>query len=84
MNPTTLRRAALLAGLAAALAARAAACPVCYGAPDSPATQGMTAAIITLLGVTGGVLAAFGTMFLRLRSRVRMIAGGGKETDVHG
>ena len=32
------------------------ACATCYGAPDAQATMGMNWAIITLLGVTGGVL----------------------------
>ena len=32
------------------------ACSTCYGAPDAQATMGMNWAIITLLGVTGGVL----------------------------
>jgi len=82
MTPTTLRRGGILAGLIAASAAVAAACPVCYGAPDSPSAQGMTAAIVSLLGVTGGVLAAFTAMFLRLRARARQIAG--KETPLHG
>ena len=36
------------------------ACSVCYGAnADSPIAQGMNMAIITLLGVTGGVLSGF-------------------------
>ena len=36
------------------------ACSVCYGASaDSPIAQGMNMAIITLLGVTGGVLSGF-------------------------
>jgi hypothetical protein len=52
---------------------RAGACPVCYGAPDSSSTQGMTAAIFSLLGVTGGVLAAFAAMFFRIRRRTRLI-----------
>ncbi|HTO94474.1 MAG TPA: hypothetical protein VMM80_08860 [Bacteroidota bacterium] len=82
MTPSTIRRAGILAVLIAASAAAAAACPVCYGAPDSPSSQGMTAAIVSLLGVTGGVLAGFGTMFLRLRSRARALAG--KETPRHG
>jgi len=82
MSVTTLRRAPVIAVLAALAAAHAAACPVCYGAPDSPSAQGMTAAIISLLGVTGGVLAAFGTMFLRLRARARALAG--KETAANG
>ena len=32
------------------------ACATCYGAPDAQATMGMNWAIITLLGVTGGVM----------------------------
>ena len=32
------------------------ACSTCYGDPDSPASEGINYAIITLLCVTGGVL----------------------------
>ena len=32
------------------------ACATCFGDPNAPAAQGMNWAIITLLGVTGGVL----------------------------
>jgi hypothetical protein len=32
------------------------ACATCFGDPSAPAAQGMNWAIITLLGVTGGVL----------------------------
>lgn len=32
------------------------ACATCFGDPTAPATEGMNWAIITLLGVTGGVL----------------------------
>jgi hypothetical protein len=71
MNRHPLRIFLLLAALWAFAVLRAGACPVCYGAPDSPSTQGMTAAIFSLLGVTGGVLAAFATMFLRIRRRTR-------------
>jgi len=69
----SLRIFGLLALLGSAAVLRAGACPVCYGAPDSSSTQGMTAAIFSLLGVTGGVLAAFATMFLRIRRRTRAI-----------
>ena len=34
------------------------ACATCFGDPSAPAAQGMNWAIITLLGVTGGVLSA--------------------------
>jgi heme/copper-type cytochrome/quinol oxidase subunit 2 len=49
----------------------AGACPVCYGASDSPTRGAMNMAIISLLGVTGGVLAAFAAMFLRMRRRAQ-------------
>jgi hypothetical protein len=71
MNQRHVRIVVLLAVLGSAAAIRAGACPVCYGAPDSASTQGMTAAIFSLLGVTGGVLAAFAAMFLRIRRRTR-------------
>jgi len=32
------------------------ACTACFGDPESSQTQGMNAAIFTMLGVTGGVL----------------------------
>tara|TARA_B100001996_G_C18625807_1_gene579708 strand:- start:1050 stop:1286 length:237 start_codon:yes stop_codon:yes gene_type:complete len=32
------------------------ACSTCYGNPDAPASEGINYAIITLLGITGGVL----------------------------
>ena len=73
MKHTPVRIAVLLAVVGSLAVLRAGACPVCYGAPDSASTQGMTAAIFSLLGVTGGVLAAFGAMFLRIRRRTRAI-----------
>ena len=47
----------------------ASACPSCYGASDAPMTQGMNMAILSLLGITGGVLVAFGSFFVYLRRR---------------
>ena len=73
MNHRPVRILVTLAALGSLAALRAGACPVCYGAPDSASTQGMTAAIFSLLGVTGGVLAAFATMFLRIRRRTRAL-----------
>jgi hypothetical protein len=35
-----------------------AACPVCYGASDSPLTAGMNAAILVMLGIVGFVLSS--------------------------
>ncbi len=49
------------------------ACPVCYGAADSPMTDGMNVAILSLLGITGGVLAGFIAFFVYLRKRAKML-----------
>lgn len=47
----------------------AAACPSCYGDPESPMTQGMNMAIMSLLGITGGVLIAIVSFFVYVRRR---------------
>jgi len=47
----------------------AAACPSCYGDPDSSMTSGMNAAILILLGITGTVLAGVTIFFVYLRKR---------------
>ncbi len=65
-------------------------CAVCYGAPDSPMTQGMNTAIFTLLGVTGVVLGSFVTFMVYLARRARLfhdqsldseLAQGNKRTE---
>ena len=48
------------------------ACGSCYGAADSPATHGMNFAILSMIGITGGVLAAMTSFFLYLRKRARL------------
>jgi hypothetical protein len=73
MNRDLIRIAVFLAAFTVLALSSAGACPVCYGAADSGSTQGMTAAIFSLLGVTGAVLGAFAAMFLRIRSRTRLI-----------
>lgn len=44
-------------------------CPTCYGAEDSQMTQAMNMAIMSLLGITGGVLVAVVAFFVYLRRR---------------
>ena len=46
----------LIASLVLLIPDSVSACATCYGTSDAPATAGMNWAIITLLGVTGGVL----------------------------
>jgi heme/copper-type cytochrome/quinol oxidase subunit 2 len=52
--------------------ASALACGSCYGAADAPATNGMNFAILSMLGITGSVLAALTSFFLYLRKRARL------------
>jgi hypothetical protein len=50
------------------------ACATCYGSADSPMTDGMNLAILTLLGVTGLVLGGFIVMMVMLARRARRYA----------
>lgn len=69
--------AAILAAVwAFAAPATALACPVCFGASDSPAAQGVNMAIFFLLGVTGFVLAGFAAFIIYLMRRARMFRQG--------
>jgi hypothetical protein len=47
------------------------ACPVCYGAPDSPMTKSSNNAIVFLLGVIGFVQVGFVAMFWSFWRRAR-------------
>ncbi len=44
----------------------ASACPVCFTAPDSPETKGMTLAILFLLGTIGMVVCGVASFFIYL------------------
>jgi hypothetical protein len=67
------RRARLLVVIVALLLAPAilSACPVCYGAPNSPMTKSSNNAIIFLLGVIGFVQVGFVAMFWSFWRRAR-------------
>ena len=70
-------RSILAAGLAAAwllMPRAAAACATCYGAADSPMTQGMNNGILTLIGVVGLVYVGIGKVFLDFRRRARKLS----------
>jgi hypothetical protein len=70
------------------------ACPVCYGAPNSPMTKSSNNAIIFLLGVIGFVQIGFVAMFWsfwrrakalrRLKESFRLINGGSALTRAGG
>ncbi len=69
---TTLKLIVLLAVVALLIQGSVLACGSCYGAADSSATNGMNFAILSMLGVTGSVLAAMTSFFLYLRKRARL------------
>jgi hypothetical protein len=56
----------------AALPSAVFACPVCFGASDSPMAWGTNAGIFFMLGVTGAVLAAFAAFFIYLMRRASL------------
>lgn len=47
------------------------ACATCFGDPSAPAMQGMNWAIITLLGVTGGVLGGVTHTIMTIRKKTK-------------
>ena len=66
---------AVLTASLLAFARPALACPVCFGAPDSPQVKGMQMGILALLAVTVVVLGAFAAFFLYLRRRQKLYGG---------
>ena len=51
------------------IAQPAMACPVCWGASDSPMAQGMNNGIFFLLGIIGSVQISFVALFVGFRRR---------------
>ncbi len=50
------------------------ACPVCFGQADSPMASAANLAILVMLVIVGGVLAAFASFFVYLMRRARLVA----------
>jgi hypothetical protein len=67
-----MMRRALFTLLAAAAPRAVLACPVCFGQSDSPMAAGMNLGVFAMIGVTGTVLAAFGSFFIYLMRRARL------------
>jgi hypothetical protein len=57
-----------------ALPPAVAACATCYGAADSPMTQGMNNAILTLIAIVGVVYVGIGKVLLDFRRRSRKLS----------
>ena len=72
-NTKRLSHAVATLCLTAALPSTLLACPVCFGAADSPMTQGMNMGILSLLGITGTMLAGIATLLLRFRKRLARV-----------
>lgn len=63
--------AATVAGVVLGAAQPAAACPVCWGASDSPMATGMNNGIFFLLGIIGMVQIGFVALFVSFRRRAK-------------
>jgi hypothetical protein len=72
----------LTAALVVLLPSKSIACPICFGGdPDSQLAQGMNWAVLTLLGITGGVLSGFIGFIFHLIKRSRQALGHEGATD---
>ncbi len=65
--------AILIAVAVLGTAGPAMACPVCWGASDSPMAQGVNNGIFLLLGVIGSVQIGFIALFVSFRRRGREV-----------
>ena len=68
------RNAQLIAALLLLLTPQVlSACPVCYGAPDSPMTKGSDNAVLFMLGIIGFVQVGFVGLFVTFWRRARAL-----------
>jgi hypothetical protein len=52
------------------------ACPVCFGQNDSPLALGINYGIVAMLGFVVSLWVAFGSFFIYLRRRARLVEAG--------
>lgn len=64
-------RILLVAVLWIASGAAALACPICFQVEEGPVTDGIRAAVLVLVSVTGTVLAGFAAFIVRFVRRTR-------------
>ncbi|HWH71237.1 MAG TPA: hypothetical protein VNT26_17760 [Candidatus Sulfotelmatobacter sp.] len=64
----------LVIGLAVLHPGTAAACAVCYGEPDSPASRGLTWAIVALGSIVLAVLAGVVAFFVQANRKAALLA----------
>lgn len=77
----TLIRSALVTFVLVAAPRVAFACPVCFGENDSPLALGINYGILAMLGIIGGLWIAFGSFFIYLRRRARLVESGALPLD---
>jgi hypothetical protein len=75
MMRQVLRTMMVAAGVVLAVPQTGWACQVCFGDPNSAMSIGASWGILVMIGITGGVLAAFASFFLYLLKRSRMAIG---------
>ena len=69
-----LRRLVMTAGIVLYGSSTALACPVCFGADETPMIEGAKIGVLVLLAITLAVQGGFVAFFLYLRKRARRIA----------
>jgi hypothetical protein len=79
MNPTSIglgmiRVVTMAAAIVIGGSSSVFACPVCFGALETPMIDGTKLGILVLLGITLAVQGAFVGFFLYLRQRAKRIA----------
>ena len=57
------------------------ACPVCFGASDSPMAQATNTGIIVMLVVVAAVLVGFASFFIHLIRRANAVSTAERSTD---
>jgi hypothetical protein len=59
------------------------ACPVCFGASDSPLAAAINMGVIMMLGVVAVMLGSFGAFFVYLNRRAKLIADDAIDTGTY-
>jgi hypothetical protein len=75
-RPLSTTLAGVLAAVMILVPRAAFACPVCFGANDSPLALGINYGILVMLGIIGALWVAFGSFFMYLRRRARLAETG--------
>ncbi len=71
LHTATVKRFIATMACTLAIAGVASACSVCFGDPDDAQSHGMNMAILTLLGVTGGVMSTIVAFATTIALRIR-------------